>query len=96
MTTVRSREERSPSVGAGIAFGILSFASLLLAVLMALGEAGYHRTYGCFFSGVNIFDACGHPASGVMLLILGELLLAILALLCGVGAFRKLHPSREP
>jgi len=82
----------------GFTCAILSFVFFSLAVLMALGEAGYHRTYGCFFPGnINIFDACGDgPATGLALFIVGELLLVSLALLCGFRAFRMLHPSREP
>jgi hypothetical protein len=90
MTTVRSREKGLRPVGTGIAFGILSLTSLFFAVFAAFGEAGYYRTYGCFFSGFNIFDVCGHPASGVVFLILGELVLVGLAALFAWMAYRRL------
>lgn len=87
---------RTRSVGGGIALAILSLILASLAVLMAVGEIGYYRTYGCFFSGFNIFDVCGDSRlAGHWLFILGEVLVLVPAALVGWKAFRRFRPGWE-
>lgn len=87
----RIKMDPSESRSRGRATGATIGSLVLLAggVLIAVGEMGYYRTYGCFFSGA--FNICDNPTAALLLFITGEVLLLLGALFFGRVAFRSIH-----